>query len=580
MSSDWFEEAIRELDEELDDEEDVEELIDELDDERDTDEGTTDETDDQGSVEATASEEPVDSGAEADTDEQKDVFGFSTNGTGGDESEPTDDAPSTDTAADEAIFGAESEEAAGRSSTAQSPDEFGFSSEEMVDQPQPEGETASADEFDADTGGESGDPFGFGSDDGDEGTAGDEGTTGDEGTAGGEDADGDDQTVDGEKAVGESPASADNEGTADGSEASTADQPRPASSSGSDAPGTEDSSTAQAPEEFGFSVDGDEEAAAETMDTESPPSEPEPASAPEPDTGGDDDPFGFGSSGGGSGGGGAGGQRAGQSGDDDFGFGGFGGGGGGGGSPTPSSPEDFDDEDFDSDIDRIDLGIEGLDNMILGGVPERSLIGIIGGAGTGKTTFALQFLNEALENGERAVFITLEQTEEAVLSTAEEKGWPFREYADNDQLAVVVLDPVEMANSLANIRSDISRLIREFGASRLVLDSVSLLEMMYDHPAKRRSEVFDFTRSLKEAGVTTLLTSEASEESSHASRYGAVEYLTDAVFVLQYVRTSNFEETRLAIEIQKIRDANHSRATKPYDLTDEGMSVHRQANIF
>ncbi|MFW6321152.1 MAG: ATPase domain-containing protein, partial [Halohasta sp.] len=135
-------------------------------------------------------------------------------------------------------------------------------------------------------------------------------------------------------------------------------------------------------------------------------------------------------------------------------------------------------------------------------------------------------------------------------------------------------------NSLASIRGDISRLIREFGASRLVLDSVSLLEMMYDHPAKRRSEVFDFTRSLKEAGVTTLLTSEASEDSSHASRYGAVEYLTDAVFILRYVRTSNFEETRLAIEIQKIRDANHSRATKPYDLTDEGMSVHRQANIF
>jgi len=218
--------------------------------------------------------------------------------------------------------------------------------------------------------------------------------------------------------------------------------------------------------------------------------------------------------------------------------------------------------------------------MILGGVPERSLIGIIGGAGTGKTTFALQFLNQALKQDQRAVFITLEQTEEAVLSTAEEKGWPFREYVENDMLAIVVLDPVEMANSLASIRGDISRLIREFGASRLVLDSVSLLEMMYDHPAKRRSEIFDFTRSLKQAGVTTLLTSEASEDSTHASRYGAVEYLTDAVFVLRYVRTSNFEETRLAIEIQKIRDANHSRATKPYDLTDKGMSVHKQANIF
>jgi KaiC/GvpD/RAD55 family RecA-like ATPase len=104
--------------------------------------------------------------------------------------------------------------------------------------------------------------------------------------------------------------------------------------------------------------------------------------------------------------------------------------------------------------------------------------------------------------------------------------------------------------------------------------------MMYDDAATRRSEVFDFTRSLKEAGVTTLLTSEASEDTPYASRHGIVEYLTDAVFVLQYVRPSNFRETRLAVEIQKIRDANHSRETKPYEITSEGLSVYRQANIF
>jgi KaiC/GvpD/RAD55 family RecA-like ATPase len=137
-----------------------------------------------------------------------------------------------------------------------------------------------------------------------------------------------------------------------------------------------------------------------------------------------------------------------------------------------------------------------------------------------------------------------------------------------------------MANSLASIRNDLTRLIAEFDADRLVLDSVSLLEMMYDHPAKRRSEVFGFTRSLKEAGVTTLLTSEASETNAYASRHGIVEYLTDAVFVLQYIRGSDFRETRLAVDIQKIRDANHSRETKPYEITDTGISVYGQANIF
>ncbi|PSQ59956.1 KaiC domain-containing protein, partial [Halobacteriales archaeon SW_7_71_33] len=133
---------------------------------------------------------------------------------------------------------------------------------------------------------------------------------------------------------------------------------------------------------------------------------------------------------------------------------------------------------------------------------------------------------------------------------------------------------------LATIRSELPRLIKEFGAERLVLDSVSLLEMMYDDRAKRRNEIYDFTRSLKEAGVTTMMTSEAASDSPYSSRHGIVEYLTDAVFIFQYVRPSDFRKTRLAIEIQKIRDANHSRETKPYEITNDGISVYRQANIF
>ncbi len=254
--------------------------------------------------------------------------------------------------------------------------------------------------------------------------------------------------------------------------------------------------------------------------------------------------------------------------DDDFGAA-FDAGGGG---------DEFD-EEYETDIPRIDTGVEGLDEMIQGGVPERSLMVVMGSAGTGKTTFGLQFLHRGIQDGERAVYITLEETEQAILDAASEKGWPFEEYVEEDRLVIVDLDPIEMANSLSSIRSDLPRLVDDFGAERLVLDSVSLLEMMYDDQAERRTEVFDFTKALKRAGVSTMLTSEASEGNPYASRHGIIEYLTDAVFVLQYVR-SEFQETRLAVEIQKIRNANHSRETKPYEITGEGISVYQQANIF
>ena len=264
----------------------------------------------------------------------------------------------------------------------------------------------------------------------------------------------------------------------------------------------------------------------------------------------------------------------------------FGGGGGGDGGDfgfdlgAGGGTDDFEEEAYESDIPRIKLGIEGLDNMVQGGVPERSLIVSLGSAGTGKTTFGLQFLDHALKNDERAVFITLEETEDRIIKSANEKGWNFSEHVENGDLAVIDLDPVEMANSLTSIRNELPRLVEDFGASRLVLDSVSLLEMMYDDQATRRTEIYDFTKSLKRAGVTTMLTSEASEDNPYASRHGIIEYLTDAVFVLRYIRPEDFRETRLAVEIQKIRDANHSRETKPYEITGQGISVYRQANIF
>ena len=125
-------------------------------------------------------------------------------------------------------------------------------------------------------------------------------------------------------------------------------------------------------------------------------------------------------------------------------------------------------EEFDSDIPRADLGIQGLDEMIQGGVPERSLLVAMGAAGTGKTTFGLQYLQHGLEQDQKAIFITLEESRDDVVQAATEKGWPFDEYIENDELAVVDLDPIEMANSLTSIRGDLPRLVDTFGAERLV----------------------------------------------------------------------------------------------------------------
>lgn len=251
--------------------------------------------------------------------------------------------------------------------------------------------------------------------------------------------------------------------------------------------------------------------------------------------------------------------------------------------PEPGEDSATEEEEFDeaeSSIDRTNIGIDGLDEMIRGGVPEGTTLCVMGSAGTGKTTFGMQFLHKGLENGEKGVFMSLEQNEDDIVETADEKGWRYSEHADNGDLVVIHMDPIEVATTLQSIRNELPRMISEFGATRVVLDSVTLIEMMFESRADSRNQIYKFMNDLGEAGATTLVTSEAAEDNAHRSRYGTIEYLSDAVFALQYVRSDSASETRLALEITKIRDTSHSREVKPYELTGSGIKVYSSANIF
>ncbi len=233
-----------------------------------------------------------------------------------------------------------------------------------------------------------------------------------------------------------------------------------------------------------------------------------------------------------------------------------------------------------ADIERIEIGVEGLDELIEEGVPAQSLMTTIGGPGTGKTTLGQQFLHHALQADKRCVYFTLEEPRDRLIRSAVNRGWAFDEYVAEGQLAVVDMDPVQMATRLASIGAELPDIIADFGADRVVVDSVSLLELMFETPARRRNELYDFTNGLRRAGVTTMLTSESADDSASTSKFKMVEYLTDAVFVMRRVREDGGQDPGLAIEIMKIRDADHVRGAKPLELTGQGIEVYPQANIF
>jgi KaiC/GvpD/RAD55 family RecA-like ATPase len=123
-------------------------------------------------------------------------------------------------------------------------------------------------------------------------------------------------------------------------------------------------------------------------------------------------------------------------------------------------------------------------------------------------------------------------------------------------------------------------LIKQFGATRLVVDSITLFEMMFTDESERRLNLFEIFALLKDTGVTALITSEAARDEVYSSRYGLVEYVADGVIILRYVRPDELRDVKLAVEVVKMRRHKHSRSIKPYDITDDGVVVHSESEVF
>ncbi len=228
---------------------------------------------------------------------------------------------------------------------------------------------------------------------------------------------------------------------------------------------------------------------------------------------------------------------------------------------------------------RIKVGIDGLDDMLNGGLREGSICGIIGTYGTGKTTFALQFIFEGITNGEKVLYISLEEREEQIIENINGRGWEVEPYV-NKQLFILRLDPTDFNLAINSIKNELPDLIAEVKATRVVIDPISLFEGLFDDPSMRRKEMFRFTEIMRDLPCTFLLTSESDKDDPYASKYGLVEYLSDTIIVLRYIRSDEHTEVHTAVEVVKMRRSTHSREIKPYEITSDMINVYSEASVF
>ena len=120
------------------------------------------------------------------------------------------------------------------------------------------------------------------------------------------------------------------------------------------------------------------------------------------------------------------------------------------------------------DVIRTKTGIQGLDKALNGGIPEGNIVLISGGAGTGKSTFCLQFcVNGASLLGEKSLYISTEQNREELYKQANGFGWPIKELEERKLLKIVYFDVTEGDSFLEKMNT----FITDFAPKRIVIDS-------------------------------------------------------------------------------------------------------------
>jgi len=229
--------------------------------------------------------------------------------------------------------------------------------------------------------------------------------------------------------------------------------------------------------------------------------------------------------------------------------------------------------------ERVKMGIMGLDDMLGGGLIPGSICSIIGTYGTGKTTFSLEFAWDGLTKGENVIYISLEEREERIVAYMQQKGWDIRPFL-NKSFYVIKLDPTDFNLANNRIKNELPKLIEEVKANRVVIDPISLFEDLFTTDFERRQEMFRFIEGLMDKKCTIMMTSETDRDNVFASRHALIEYLSDTVILLRYVRPSDLTDVHLALEVVKMRMSAHSREIKPYELMQDQVLVYSEANVF
>ncbi|MGK7919566.1 MAG: ATPase domain-containing protein [Trichodesmium sp.] len=221
---------------------------------------------------------------------------------------------------------------------------------------------------------------------------------------------------------------------------------------------------------------------------------------------------------------------------------------------------------------RVSVGIDGLNEVLDGGLIAGGAYLIRGGPGTGKTTLGFHFLSTGNNLGEKTLFITLGESEKQLRKNGSSQNFNLKNinildlsptseiFAESQNYDI--FSPMEVEKE--PLTKKIIEQLEIIEPQRVFLDSMTHFRYLINDTYQFHKQILSFLSFIKEKKATFLFTSEASIETPDDD----LQFMVDGIIDLKFTK----EERN--ITVKKFRSSDFRKGSHSMNLTDNGMKVY------
>jgi circadian clock protein KaiC len=204
-------------------------------------------------------------------------------------------------------------------------------------------------------------------------------------------------------------------------------------------------------------------------------------------------------------------------------------------------------------------GLAALDNLWGGGLPYGSSTLIIGPAGSGKSSLAIQYAAQAAKEGRFAAVYIFDETRQTLLTRSEGLGLRLTEFIKAGHLTVEQIDPAEL--SPGEFTERVRESVRQSHAEVVVIDSLNGFLNAMPGESYLPMQMHELLMYLNQLGVVTILVmAQAGMIGTPMKSPVDLSYLADNVLLTRYFESQG--HVRKALSVVKKRSGRHEQTIR------------------